>query len=136
MLKSAKLITCFLAVTLMLTGCSCGNKKVNKNDEKNKAKQETKILEDAKVDGLKISGFNITFKDGMSTIVATVTNETKEEIKLSSLSLLLYDKNNKLIIETIGNIGDSIKPGEEKQFNTLITMDVRKTEKVEYKINK
>lgn len=136
MYRNVKIVTCLLATVLLLTGCSCGNKKVEEKKENPKTEEKTKVLDDAKVGELKITGFNITFENGLSTVVATVTNESNEKIDLTSLSLLLYDKDNKLIIETIGNIGDSINPGESKQFNTLITKDVRNTEKVEYKINK
>lgn len=139
MYRNIKIFTCLLAATLLLTGCSCGSKKVEEEKKKNEkpaTEETTKVLEDTKVENLKISGFNITYKDGLSTVVATVTNESKETVNLTSLSLLLYDKDNKLIVETIGNVGESIQPGESKQFNTLITMDARKTEKVEYKINK
>ena len=139
MYRNIKFFSCLLAATLLLTGCSCGSKKVEEEKKKNEkpdTEQTTKVLEDAKVEELKISGFNITFKDGISTVVADVTNESKEAVKLTSLSLVLYDKDNKLIVETMGNVGESIEPGETKQFNTLITADVRNTEKVEYKINR
>ena len=139
MYRNIKFFTCLLVATLLLTGCSCGSKKVEEEKKKNEkpdTEQTTKVLEDAKVEELKISGFNITFKDGISTVVADVTNESKEAVKLTSLSLVLYDKDNKLIVETMGNVGESIEPGETKQFNTLITADVRNTEKVEYKINR
>ncbi len=139
MYQKIKFFTCLLAVALLLTGCSCENKKATEETKKNEkptTEETTKVLEDTKVEELKISGFNITFKDGISTVVATVTNESKETINLTSLSLLLYDKDHKLIVETAGNVGETIKPGESKQFNTLITEDVRNTEKVEYKIIK
>ena len=139
MYRNIKFFSCLLAATLHLTGCSCGSKKVEEEKKKNEkpdTEQTTKVLEDAKVEELKISGFNITFKDGISTVVADVTNESKEAVELTSLSLVLYDKDNKLIVETMGNVGESIEPGETKQFNTLITADVRNTEKVEYKINR
>lgn len=136
--KGLKLLLCSLALITIVTGCSFGN---NKEDEKekvesNKNQPNATVIEDKTVDGLNISGLNITYKDGMSTVVASVTNTTQEEIKLTSLMIYLKDSKDNLIVETVGNIGDSIKAGETKSFTIFITMDVRKATKADYEIIK
>ena len=61
-------------------------------------------------------------------------NTTDQEIKLTNIGINLYDKDNKLIIQTAGYIGDSIAPGDNKQIVSDATEDLRSAKKVEYKI--
>lgn len=131
-----KIIITTLVTILLITGCSFGKKKVKPTPKP--TDQATKVLDDQTVEGLKISGFNITFddKEGISTVVASVKNETEQDITLDRILISLYDKDNNLLVETSANIGENIKAGASTSFTSYITMDLRDTTKIEYKIAK
>lgn len=130
--KASKLLVCFLAIIFVVTGCVCDKKEEKKEAQKVESKVTT--LEDQTIEGLKITGFSITYSEGISKIVANVENTTDQEIKLTNIGINLYDKDNKLIIQTAGYIGDSIAPGDNKQIVSDVTEDLRSAKKVEYKI--
>lgn len=130
--KASKLLVCFLAIIFVVTGCGCDKKEEKKETPKVESKVTT--LEDQTIEGLKITGFSITYSEGISKIVANVENTTDQEIKLTNIGINLYDKDNKLIIQTAGYIGDSIAPGDNKQIVSDVTEDLRSAKKVEYKI--
>lgn len=130
--KASKLLVCFLAIIFVVTGCGCDKKEEKKEAPKVESKVTT--LEDQTIEGLKITGFSITYSEGISKIVANVENTTDQEIKLTNIGINLYDKDNKLIIQTAGYIGDSIAPGDNKQIVSDVTEDLKSAKKVEYKI--
>lgn len=134
--KHFKITIITLIAILLTTGCSFGKKKVTPTPKP--TEPATNVLEDQTVEGLKISGFNITFdeKEGMSTVVASVQNETEQDILLDRILIFLYDKDNNLLVETSANIGENITAGSATSFTSYITMDLRNTAKIEYKIEK
>lgn len=124
-----------LAMLLCVSGCSCARKKKLKPTP-TPPESTTKVLEDQKIEDLNITDFNITYENGMSTVVASVKNESNHDLSLDTIGIALYDKNHKLLVETSANIGDSIKAGATTSFTSYITMDLRSATKIEYKVNK
>ena len=133
--KRYQILIISLVMLLCVSGCSCTRKKKNKQTPK-PTQSMTKVLDDQKVETLNITGFNITYKDGISTVVANVKNESNQDLDLDTIGIALYDKDHKLLVETSANIGDSIKAGETTSFTSYITMDLRNATKIEYKVNK
>ena len=131
--KFSKLFICLLALVFVVTCCGCDKKEEPKKENKTVESKVT-TLDDQTVEGLKISGLSITYKDGISKIVANVENTTDQTINLTNIGINLYDKNDKLLIETLGYIGESIEPGDNKQIISDVTEDLRSATKVEYKI--
>ena len=131
--KFSKLFICLLALVFVVTGCGCDKKEEPKKENKTVESKVT-TLDDQTIEGLKISGFSITYNDGISKIVANVENTTDQTIALTNIGISLYDKDNELLIETLGYIGDSIEPGDNKQIISDVTEDLRSAKKVEYKI--
>ena len=131
--KFSKLFICLLALVFVVTGCGCDKKETTKEENKTVESKVT-TLDDQTVEGLKISGLSITYKDGISKIVANVENTTDQTINLTNIGINLYDKNDKLLIETLGYIGERIEPGDNKQIISDVTEDIRSATKVEYKI--
>ena len=129
----SKLCICFLAIVLFITGCGCDNKEED-NQENKTVESKVTTLDDQAIEGLKISGFSITYNDGISKIVANVENTTDQTISLLNIGMSLYDKDNNLLIETAGYFGNTIEPGETKQIISDVTEDLRSTTRVEYKI--
>ena len=101
----SKLCICFLAIVLFITGCGCDNKEED-NQENKTVESKVTTLDDQAIEGLKISGFSITYNDGISKIVANVENTTDQTISLLNIGMSLYDKDNNLLIETAGYFGN------------------------------
>ena len=85
--KASKLLVCFLAIIFVVTGCGCDKKEEKKEAPKVESKVTT--LEDQTIEGLKITGFSITYSEGISKIVANVENTTDQEIKLTNIGINL-----------------------------------------------
>ncbi len=79
--------------------------------------QETKII-----DGMEISGIQLTEKDNVSIILGTVTNKTKETKGGYPVDVKIVDKKGEEII-TISAIIGELAPGESSQFSTSATFD-------------
>lgn len=128
-----------MAITLLLTGCGCSNSKDKNKDKAKPSATPTPngtILGDQKVGELEITDFSVANKDGMSNLVANVKNISKADISLRMIIIKLYDKENKLIVASEGYIGDSIKAGETKTFQTQVTQEIKNAVKAEYEILK
>ena len=78
---------------------------------------ETKMLE-----GLKISNIQLTYKNGMSIIIADVENTTNGDIGLTPINLKLYDEQGN-ILETLDGLISEVKSGEKTQLNIGISSD-------------
>lgn len=130
--KYSKLLLCFMAVLLVVTGCGCDKK--DKTKANKKVESKVTLLDDQTVEGLAITGFSITYDKGISKVVANVNNTNAEAVSLKNIEISLYDKKGKLLIQTYGYIGDSIEANDNKQIITDVTEDLRSATKVEYKI--
>ena len=87
--------------------------KINKSSKLNEAKQ---------VDGLSISNIQLTTKDGMSTLLADVTNKTKSKSNLKMVEITLLDENNTELV-TVKGIINELKPEESTVLNISMTSD-------------
>lgn len=75
-----------------------------------------------KLDGLEISNIQLTYNNGISTLLADVKNTTKSTIDSYELYIVIYDKANNVIAKVPGII-DTIEPGQTAQLNTSVTAD-------------
>lgn len=87
-----------------------------------KINTSTKLNEAKQVDGLTITNIQLTTKNGMSTLLADVINNTDETTDLKTIELTLLDYNGEEIVTSTGII-DSIEPGETTQLNISMTSD-------------
>lgn len=85
--------------------------KLNNGEEFNKNK---------KYKNIEISDIQFTFENGRSVLLATVKNtgSTKQELEIVKLTIL---GDNNQIIDEIEPLMPDLEPGEEKQFNAIIT---------------
>lgn len=134
MKKGLKLLICTLAIVCVISGCK---KKATPVKTQEPTNQPGTTISDVKSEELSITNLSISFdeKEGLSTVVADVKNETNSDISLNSLTISLLDDKKKNLVDTIVDLGNSIKAGETKTFTAKITMDVRKATQVTYKIN-
>ena len=127
---------CLISLCILLTGCF--GKKETKNEEKvNKTVIENKnVTKEQEVDGVKISDIQLSVSDGLSTYTAKVTNESKKEINIEDIDIIVKDDKDKELVKMIGYIGGTIKPDETKEIISTTDMDLSKANLITYKVNK
>lgn len=130
-MKKIKILIALLAL-FIFTGCN--TKKVN-NENTNK-KNSIEVSKQKNVDGFEFSTGKITYKDGISTFETKIKNNNKENIEIKYIMITVYDKNNTVITEIPGYIGETIKKNETKKISSSIDIDLTNTKKIEYKIVK
>ena len=72
------------------------------------------------VNGLLISNIQLTEKDGMTTLLADVTNKTEQKTEFKKLKIILLDENENEIA-TMTAFVNSIEVGETTQLNASTT---------------
>lgn len=87
-----------------------------------KLNKSNKLKETKQLDGMEMSEIQLTNKEGVSRILATVTNKTNSEIQLTPIKLILYDDENQILEELKGLISP-MKVGESVQLNMGISID-------------
>ena len=115
------------------------NKKGNKDEstvaENNVVEEFVQVLDDGtklntsnnlsktkELDGLKISDIQLTHRNGVSVIIATVTNTNPYDVELTPVILTLYDDQRNVLKEVNGLISP-VKYGESVQLNVVISKD-------------
>ncbi len=103
---------------------------VNENEENVKiledgSKENTskELKQNKNIDGLEISNISLKENGGITTLLATITNNNTVETEQKEIKIEILDKDNNLLTTLRGNIG-AMKPGETKQLNMAVTADV------------
>ena len=147
MKKNKKIITTLIVIVIVIVGVilileRLSNNKEYKSDQYENKQEENKIdekyvekLEDGtklnisnklketkKIEGLEISNIQLTYKNGMSVILAEVKNTTNQDIKLTPISLKLYDEKGN-ILEALDGLITGTKAGEKTQLNIGVSSD-------------
>ena len=78
--------------------------------------KSTKLNEAKFVNGLLISNIQLTEKDGMTTLLADVTNKTEQKTELKKLKIVLLDESG-----TMTAFINAINAGETTQLNASTT---------------
>lgn len=88
--------------------------KLNKSD---------KIKDDRTYNGLKFSNFQLTEKNGKTTLLADVTNTTSSDISgFTTVDITFYDKSNKEMGKVVGLIAP-LKASATTELNANLTFD-------------
>ena len=107
-----------VSVTLLtLTGC-------NKEETKENNLLETNIKSERTLDNFTFKNALIVEENGISRITVTVVNNSEEDKNVESFKILLKNKDDKIIKETIGYIGGTIKSKDTKVIMTEVNMDL------------
>lgn len=130
-----------LLVLGLATGCGC-SKKNSKKDAANKEPEvkvntEKEVIKDREVDGIKLTNTSLTTVDGVSTLVTSVTNNSKEDYHLDEYTIIIKDAEGNEIIRIPGYVGDTIKAGETRTINSSVDIDLSTSAKsIEYEVKK
>lgn len=136
--KEKRMILLLVLITIIVIIISVVVKK-NKRKQENQQVQKTdlvtiqedgtkvstsnKITETKKLDNLDVTDTTITEQNGLATIRANVTNNTGAIIKEFPATIKVTNKNGEVIAE-IGAYVGTMKPGETRQINASINMDI------------
>ena len=85
-----------------------------------KINKSTKLNESKLVNGLLISNIQLTESDGMTTLLADVTNKTEQKTELKKLKIVLLDESGNEIATMTAFI-NAINAGETTQLNASTT---------------
>ena len=116
-MKKIRNIMLVLVTLLTLTGC-------NKEEIKENNTLETNIKGERILDDFTFKNISIVEDNGISRITVTVVNNSEEDKNVESFKILLKDKEENIIKETIGYIGGTIKSKDTKVIMTEVNMDL------------
>ncbi len=125
-----------LLVVGLLTGCGCQNKKEKIKKEETKINTNENVIKDQKVGKLELTNTSLITKNGQSTLVTVVTNNTKEKVLVKSFDIYVKDKDKKLITTLLGYVGEEVPAGQSRTITSNVDRDLTQAYSVEYKINK
>lgn len=108
--------------------------KINNNDETITNKNEG-VIEDKEIEGLSLTKTSLIYKDGISTLETTVTNNTDTPYYLEEFHIIVKDENGNDIIHytdedgnvvnyLVGYAGLEIAPKESTGIETSIDFDI------------
>ena len=127
-----KILLCLMFV-LLLSGCG---KDVNTNNEKVlEDKKDINITqkEDTVGDtGLSVKIDSFYYKDNSSTVNLIVKNNNDYDVYIGEYSVMVYDKDNKLLGVYTLNMNTTIKSGEETNQMFSTNEDYSNASKFEY----
>lgn len=137
MKKSEKIVISILVlITIVIIIAFFMMNQKNMPDTVNKNEENVKILEDGtkentskvlkqnkNIDGLEISDISLKEIGGITTLLATITNNNTETTEQKEIKIEILDKDDNVLTTLRGNI-DAMKPKETKQFNMAVTADV------------
>ena len=97
-------------------------KNVIELEDGTKLNVSSKLNESKALGDLAIKNIQLTYKDGVTNLLATVENTKNEKIPMTNVSIQLVDENGKEIY-TLNGIIEETKAGETAKMNCLITAD-------------
>ena len=87
-----------------------------------KLNNSNKLNEEKKLGYLKVTNIQLTYKNGITNLLATVTNTSKEKTKQQNVNIIILDEDGKEL-RTIPGIIEELESGESTQLNSSITAD-------------
>lgn len=126
-----KIFLCVLlcGCSILMVGC------LNEKEPVDKVEQEQlsgKFYEDQTIDGIKIKNFSIAKENDESYISFDVENTLSTEISVEYIKVSFYDKNDYLILESHGYVGETLSLKGTKHIVIESDIDLSNTARVVY----
>ena len=107
---------------------------VKKSEDGTKINISPKINQDMKLNGLDIKNIQLTCKNGITTLLADVLNNTNKDLAMKNINIKLLDENNKEIRTVNGyipalKIGETTKLNVSMSSNLIMSYDIKFSEK-------
>ena len=136
MKKVISLSISMLLVMGLVTGCGCKKKEKEVKEPEVTVNTEKDVIKDQEVDGIKMTNTSLTTVDGISTLITTVTNNTKADYMLKEYTIIIKDAKGSVIATIPGYVGSTIKAGETKTIDSSTNADLTGAKSIEYEVKK
>lgn len=134
-----KILTLGLSALLVLglvTGCGCKKQKTKKEELKVEVNTEKDVIKDQKVDGIDMTNTSLVTTNGSSKLLTKVTNNTDSDYILNEYTIIIKNKEGKVLTKVPGYLGDKIKKGETRIINATTDVDITGATSIEYEVKK
>ena len=91
-------------------------------EDKTKLNTSEKLKEDKKFEELKVKDIQLTYKDGVTNLLATIENTTQTKIEMQNVEIVLLDEKGKELNKIPGII-EEIEAGKTTLLNCSVTAD-------------
>lgn len=91
-------------------------------EDKTKLNTSEKLKEDKKFEELKVKDIQLTYKDGVTNLLATIENTTQTKIEMQNVEIVLLDEKGEELYKMPGII-EEIEAGKTTQLNCSVTAD-------------
>ena len=108
----------------------------NKNNISDNTITNSALTKEYNIDGILIYDIKLYVSDNVSKLMAKVKNANKDDVSLKRLDISFYDKEDNLIISTIGLYDVDFTPNDIKDMNITIDVDLSILDKMEFNITK
>ncbi len=95
---------------------------VEEMEDGSKINKSSKLNEAKKIDGLTITNIQLTTKDGMTTLLADVINNSGAKTNLKTVNITLVDKDGNELTKLVGVI-NGLEVGASTELNIAMTSD-------------
>ena len=96
---------------------------VKENENGTKINLSPKINQDMKLNELDIKNIQLTCKNGITTLLADVSNNTNKDSEMKNINIQLLDENNKEI-RTVSGYIPALKIGETTKLNVSMSSNL------------
>lgn len=132
-----KILVIVILGTLLVTGCQSDKNKVNNENHKQEKKTvEVKrdgVLKEQKIDFLSFSEVSLKWDGKESEFIAKITNNSTQDVNLTTFDVILKDKSKKEIVTLVGDVNNVLKAGESINIFCYSDLDLSNAYYVEYK---
>ena len=107
---------------------------VKTSEDRTKINVSPKLNQDTKINGLDIKNIQLTCKNGITTLLADVSNNTNKDSEMKNINIKFLGENNKEIRTVSGyipalKIGETTKLNVSMSSNLITAYDIKISEK-------
>lgn len=133
MKKIIALLTVFVFAVLV-TGCGKETKK--EKESKPVVNTNINVVKDQEVEVFSFTKTSLVYKDGISTLVTSVKNNSKKTEYIKSFNIIAKDASGNNMVTMLGYIGEDIPAGVTREITSSVDVNLSKASSIDYTINK
>lgn len=122
----------FLIIISLCLITGCGQKKEDTNAIVN---NNPDIIKEQTVSNLTLNNVSLKYKDGISTLTVTVTNNSSETITINQFDVVFKTENGSVITTLNGSLGDQIEGKASLTVTITSDIDLSEAYALEYQIS-
>lgn len=134
--KMKILVILIIVILTVLTMFLFVNNKMDKTGI-NKLNNNSELIKDQMLGNLKISNVTVSInKDKTSTFSADVSNTSDTLSDINEITIIIKDKNGKVLTTLAGYVGVGLKKGDVSKISATTEIDLSNAYSVEYRGNR